>query len=256
MLKKFLFADLDDTLFQTLEKCAVRDALEPAAYYSDGRICSYTTPAQRAFFAFASEGMTVIPTTARSLDAFRRVNLGFSGVGFTSYVVLNFGGVILLPDGRIDRDWQGQMHAQMTAALAGLEALAAHVNTWAEASGYGGRARLVEDAGTPFFIVVKDPDKIHDNLARIERELVLPWIADGHGDYCVHRNGNNLAILPRSLDKAHAVAYVIERLRREHGDIITFGMGDSRSDARFMADCDYAIIPRRTQLASLTVEAL
>jgi hydroxymethylpyrimidine pyrophosphatase-like HAD family hydrolase len=251
MLKKFLFADLDDTLFQTLEKCASRDALEPAAYYSNGSICSYTTPAQRAFFAFVSEGMTVIPTTARSLDAFSRVNLGF-----TSYVVLNFGGIILQPDGSIERDWQGRMHGLMTAALPGLQALAAHIDAWADKTGYGGRTRLVEDAGTPFFIVVKDPDKVHANLETIEREVVLPWIADGNGGYCVHRNGNNLAILPTSLDKANAVAYVAERLRREHGEIVTFGMGDSRSDARFMADCDYAIIPRRTQLSKLTVEAL
>lgn len=251
MLKKFLFADLDDTLFQTLEKCATRDALEPAAYYSDGSICSYTTPAQRAFFAFASEGMTVIPTTARSLDAFRRVSLGFS-----SYAMLDFGGVILQPNGEIDRDWQGRMHALMTAALPGLEQLAARIDAWADKTGYGGRARLVEDAGTPFFIVIKDPDKVALNLERVEREAVLPWIADEGREYCVHRNGNNLAILPRALDKAEAVRYVTERLRREHGDIVTFGMGDSRSDARFMADCDYAIIPRRTQLAKLTVEAL
>lgn len=250
-MKKFLFADLDDTLFQTLEKCATRDALEPAAYYSDGRICSYTTPAQRAFFAFVSEGMTVIPTTARSLDAFRRVDLGFS-----SYVVLNFGGVILQPGGDIDRDWQGRMHTLMTAALPGLERLAAHIDAWCDRTGYEGRARLVEDAGTPFFIVVKDPDKVALNLERVEREAVLPWIADGNGEYCVHRNGNNLAVLPKTLDKAEAVAYVRERLRREYGEIVTFGMGDSRSDARFMADCDYAIIPRRTQLAKLTVEAL
>lgn len=250
-MKKFLFADLDDTLFQTLEKCAVREALEPAAYYSDGSICSYTTPAQRAFFAFVSEGMTVIPTTARSLDAFQRVDLGFS-----SYVVLNFGGVILQPDGEIDRDWQGRMHALMTAALPGLQQLAGRLGAWAERTGYGGRARLVEDAGTPFFIVVKDPDKVALNLERVEREVVLPWLADEGRDYCVHRNGNNLAVLPKTLDKADAVAYIIERLRREHGDIVTFGMGDSRSDARFMADCDYAIIPRRTQLSKLTVEAL
>ena len=250
-MKKFLFADLDDTLFQTLEKCATRDALEPAAYYSDGSICSYTTPAQRAFFAFASEGMTVIPTTARSLDSFNRVELGFS-----SYVLLNFGGVILQPGGEIDRDWQGRMHALMTAALPGLQQLAGRIDDWCERTGYGGRARLVEDAGTPFFIVVKDPDKVALNLERVEREVVLPWIADGNGDYCVHRNGNNLAVLPKALDKADAVAYVRERLRREHGEIVTFGMGDSRSDARFMADCDYAIIPRRTQLAKLTVEAL
>ena len=253
-MKKFLFADLDDTLFQTLEKCAALaspDALEPAAYYADGSICSYTTPAQRAFFSFASEGMTVIPTTARSLDSFERVSLGF-----TSYVLLNFGGVILQPDGAIDRDWQGRMHALMTAALPGLQDLARRIDAWAEATGYAGRTRMVEDAGTPFFIVVKDPKKVTANLEIIEREVVRPWIADGNDGYCVHRNGNNLAILPGSLDKANAVAYVTERLRREHGEIITFGMGDSRSDARFMTDCDYAIIPRRTQLSSLTVETL
>ena len=250
-MKKFLFADLDDTLFQTLEKCATRDALEPAAYYSDGRICSYTTPAQRAFFAFVSEGMTVIPTTARSLDAFKRVELGFS-----SYAILNFGGIVLQPGGDIDRDWQGRMHALMTAALPGLERLAARIGAWCDQTGYQGRARLVEDAGTPFFIVVKDPDKVALNLERVEREVVLPWIADGNEGYCVHRNGNNLAVLPTTLDKAEAVAWVRERLRREHGEIVSFGMGDSRSDARFMADCDYAIIPRRTQLARLTVEGL
>jgi hydroxymethylpyrimidine pyrophosphatase-like HAD family hydrolase len=251
MLKKFLFADLDDTLFQTLEKCAVRDSLEPAAYYSDGSICSYTTPAQRAFFDFINQGMTVIPTTARSLDAFSRVSLGF-----TSYAILNFGGIILQPDGSIERDWQGRMHGLMTASLPGLQDLSARIDDWCARTGYGGRARLVEDAGTPFFIVVKDPDKVALNLERVEREVVLPWIGGDGRDYCVHRNGNNLAVLPRALDKADAVAYISERLRREHGEIVTFGMGDSRSDARFMADCDYAIIPRRTQLSRLTVEAL
>ncbi|WP_229425407.1 hypothetical protein [Massilia sp. Se16.2.3] len=250
MLKKFLFADLDDTLFQTLEKCAGRAELEPAAYYSDGSICSYTTPAQRAFFAFASEGTTVIPTTARSLDAFRRVDLGFS-----SYVILNFGGVILLPDGAIDREWQAQMHGQMTTALPGSAGAGRPRRRlgrglrlpWPRAPG-GRRGHAV-------FVVLKDPDKDHDTLARIEREVVQPWL-DAHAGYCVHRNGNNLAILPRSLDKAHAVAHVTERLRREHGEIVTFGMGDSRSDARFMADCDYAIVPRGTQLSRLTLEAL
>jgi hydroxymethylpyrimidine pyrophosphatase-like HAD family hydrolase len=253
-LKKFLFADLDDTLFQTLEKCAglgPLESLEPAAYYSNGSICSYTTPAQRAFFALVSEGMTVIPTTARSLDAFSRVNLGFS-----SYAILNFGGIILQPDGAIDQDWQVRMDDLMQTALPGLQEIAAHIEDWCAQTGYGGRPRLVEDAGTPFFVVVKDPDKVALNLERVEREVVLPWLADDGNDYCVHRNGNNLAILPRTLDKAEAVAWITQRLRREHGEIVTFGMGDSRSDARFMADCDYAIIPRRTQLSKLTVETL
>ncbi len=98
------------------------------------------------------------------------------------------------------------------------------------------------------------------NLEFIEREAVLPWLAAinaGAGsDFCVHRNANNLAILPKTLNKARAVAYVRQILEAEHGEIITFGMGDSTSDARFMASCDYAIIPKGSQLAAHTVETL
>lgn len=241
-MKKFLFADLDDTLFQTFEKCGGREALEPAAYYKDGSVCSYTTRAQRAFFSFVQDGMTVIPTTARDHDGLRRVHLPFS-----SYAIIDYGGVILEPGGGVDRPWLERMRVEMSAALPGLQELARHLD---------GRARLIEDYGIPFFLVVKDPDKLAHRLAPLEEDVVRPWIADGDRPYCVHRNGNNLAILPRALDKAHAVAHVAGRLRAEHGDIVTFGMGDSRSDARFMAACDYAIVPRETQLARLTVGAL
>ncbi|SFD90265.1 hypothetical protein [Massilia yuzhufengensis] len=251
MLKKFLFADLDDTLFQTFEKCRGSDALEPAAYYKDGSICSYTTQAQRAFLSFVQDGMTVIPTTARDLDGLRRVHLPFS-----SYAIINYGGVVLHPDGSADRPWLDGMRTAMHGALPGLQELARHIDDYGNRTGYGGRARMIEDFATPFFLVVKDPDKVHARLATVETEVVLPWIAARNQDYAVHRNGNNLAILPKALDKANAVACVTAMLRAEHGDIVSFGMGDSRSDARFMAACDYAIVPRATQLARITVETL
>ena len=257
-LKKFLFADLDDTLFQTLGKCGTfgafaddADALEPAAYYKDGSVCSYTTRAQRSLLALLQDGMTVIPTTARDLDGLRRVHLPFD-----SYAIINYGGVVLEPGGGVDQDWLDGMRSAMHAALPGLQALAAHIDQYCARTGYGGRARMIDDFDTPFFLVVKDPDKQHQRLATIEDEVVRPWIADGERDYFIHRNGNNLAILPKALNKANAVAHVTARLRREHGEIVTFGMGDSGSDARFMAACDYAIIPRGTQLAGLTVGAL
>jgi len=250
-LKKFLFADLDDTLFQTFEKCAAADALEPAAYYKDGSICSYTTRAQRAFLSFVQDGMTVIPTTARDHDGLRRVHLPFD-----SYAIINYGGVVLYPSGSPDKPWLEGMRTAMHAALPGLQELARHIDDYAARTGFEGRARMIEDFATPFFLVVKDPDKLHERLVPVENEVVRLWIADGHPDYVVHRNGNNLAILPKALDKANAVAHVTAMLRAEHGDVVTFGMGDSRSDARFMAACDYAIVPRATQLARLTVEAL
>jgi len=249
--EKFLFADLDDTLFQSLEKCDGKDALEPAAFLKDGSPISYTTPLQRDFIAFAQAGMTMIPTTARNLNAFQRV-----GIDFHSYAVLDYGGVVLLPDGSVDQPWLDQMRVAMLAALPGLQQLAGVIDAWAGRTGYGGRARLIEDFATPFYLVIKDPHKIGANLEQIEREVVQPWLNEGKRDYFIHRNGNNLAILPNALNKSHAVAHVTARLRAEHGDILTFGMGDSKSDARFMAACDYAIVPRRTQLAGLTMEAL
>ncbi len=254
-MKKFLFADLDDTLFQTFGKCgAHRDtpgALEPAAYYKDGSICSYTTPSQRSFLALLQDGMTMIPTTARDLDGMRRVSLPFD-----SYAVINYGGVVLEPGGALDQPWLDGMRTAMHAALPGLQELAAHIDDHGKRSGYGGRARMIEDFATPFFLVVKDPDKRAERLAPLEEDVVRPWIADGDRDYFIHRNGNNLAILPKALNKANAVAHITQRLKREFGEIVTFGMGDSRSDARFMAACDYAIIPRGTQLAGITVGAL
>ena len=248
--QKFLFADLDDTLFQSLEKCGSPDGLQPAAFLKDGSPISYTTEGQRAFLAFAQDGMTMIPATARNLNAFERVNVPFS-----SWAVLDDGGIVLRPDGSVDQAWLEQMRGAMQAALPGLEELARLIDAWAGRTGFGGRARLIEDCDTPFYLVVKDPDKIAERLEPIEREVVAPWIAAGR-DYFIHRNGNNLAILPNALNKSHAVAYVTARLREQHGDIITFGIGDSRSDARFMAACDYALIPRGTQLAGLTVGAL
>ena len=249
--QKFLFADLDDTLFQSLEKCGACDALEPAAFLKDGSPISYSTAAQRAFFAFAQDGMTVIPATARNLNAYQRV-----GLSFASYAVLDYGGIVLNPDGSVDQSWLARMQQAMHAALPGLQELAALIDAWAGRTGFGGRARLIEDFATPFYLVVKDPEKIAARLEPIEREVVQPWLDAGGRDYFIHRNGNNLAILPNALNKSHAVAYVTERLRQEHGDIITFGMGDSRSDARFMAACDYAIVPSRTQLAGLTLGML
>lgn len=249
--QKFLFADLDDTLFQSLEKCRSPEDLQATAFLKDGSPISYTTPAQRAFFAFAHDGMTIIPTTARNLDALQRVDLPF-----TSWSVIDYGGIVLHPDRSVDQYWLAHMQEAMAAALPGMQELTRVIDAWAERTGYRGRTRLVTDFDTPFYLVVKDPDKVAANLETIEREVVAPWLAEGQREYFIHRNGNNLAILPNALNKANAVAYVTEKLRAQHTDIITFGMGDSKSDARFMAACDYAIVPPRTQLAGLTLETL
>ncbi|WP_288842680.1 hypothetical protein [uncultured Deefgea sp.] len=246
-----MFVDLDDTLFQTLGKCVDSDDLRPAAYLKDGSAISYTTPRQRAFFEMMSASMTLIPSTARNRDALNRVDLPFS-----NYSIIDYGGVVLEPGGTVDEFWLETMRSDMNNALSGLQAAMEIIDGYSGKIGLKGRSRLIEDCATPFYIVVKDPDKNDANLEQIECEALAPWIATAGKDFFIHRNGNNLAVLPKTLNKARAVEHVRSRLLSEHGEIMTIGMGDSKSDARFMAACDYALIPNGTQLAKLTVAAL
>lgn len=250
-MKKFLFIDLDDTLFQTPGKCSGSDNLQAVAYLKDGSACSYTTGRQRAFFELMHREMTLIPTTARNSNALSRVDLPFA-----SYAIINYGGIVLQPGGAVDTHWLKIMQADMKCAQQGLQEVMNLIDEYSARSGLKGRARLIEDCATPFYIVVKDPDKNASQLEKIEQEALIPWLTLTGGDFYLHRNGNNLAVLPKTLNKARAVAYICEILENEHGEIMTFGMGDSRSDARFMAACDYAIMPTNSQLAALTVAAL
>lgn len=250
-MKKFLFIDLDDTLFQTLPKCNPAEDLVAAAFLRDGSANSFSTARQRAFLAMAQRETTLIPTTARDLDAFARV-----AIKFHSWVIVNFGGLIKTPDGSLDAHWQQFMAAQMAAARPGLLEIIGRIDAFCCQQNLPNRGRMICDAGIEFFALLKDPDK---NLARmqlIEDAVLTPWLLGDGRDYVLHKNGNNLALLPRALDKSHAVAYVSDLLRAEHGEILTLGMGDSISDAAFLALCDFAITPRGCQLAQASNRAL
>lgn len=250
-MKKFLFVDLDDTLFQTPGKCANEKDLIPVAFLKDGSACSFTTSSQRAFFEMMSRSMTLIPTTARNRDALIRVSLPFN-----SYSIIDYGGIILDANGSANEGWMNVMKNDTALALGGLNEAIKIIDNYCESNGLSCRARLISDYSLPFYIVVKDVDKVASRLEPIEKEALAPWIAGNGKDFYIHRNGNNLAVIPKSLNKARAVEYLCQRLEEVHGKIMTIGMGDSKSDARFMSACDYAIIPKNTQLSGITVGAL
>jgi hydroxymethylpyrimidine pyrophosphatase-like HAD family hydrolase len=85
------------------------------------------------------------------------------------------------------------------------------------------------------------------SLPRLRNELLETWLAP-HPELTLHHNGNNLAVIPKGIDKAHAVRFLIEHYRREHPELLILGAGDSQSDADFLQLCDYALIPKNTQL--------
>ena len=242
MLKKFLFADLDDTLFQSGRKCPEDAPLTPMAYLKDGTAHSFATPAQKSFLMLMQQEMTVIPVTARNADAFSRVRWPFP-----HGAVINYGGIILQPDGSADEGWLAQSRAKALESLPMLEHVHEVLNALSDSVDVQLRIRIVSDLETPFYLCAKSNEGDEQALDRAE-PLLRQFCQNAQLPLFIHRNGNNLSVLPLWLDKRHAVEHLAQRLRWEHGEIVTFGMGDSLSDLGFMASCDYALVPKASQI--------
>jgi hydroxymethylpyrimidine pyrophosphatase-like HAD family hydrolase len=195
-------------------------------------------------FSWLGQAEMVVPVTARSVQSFSRVLLPFSGPA-----VLSFGGVILTAPGHPDAAWSQRMQTTLADSRALLQAACAalthaiaqrHIDAW---------ARLIEESGQTQYLLVKHRGADVQALDALRAEVLAPWAAQ-HPGWRVFQNDNNLSLLPPGLDKAHAVGYLLQSLRAQHGEIVTVGMGDSLSDFGFMQLCDYAMLPCSTQLAA------
>ncbi len=244
-MQSYIFLDLDDTLFQTLRKCALGaddPKLQVRACLPDGTPNSYATHKQQWLWHWLAKGFKIVPVTGRDGHAFDRVMLPFQ-----EEVVLNHGAVILDKDRAIDRVW---MDGMMQALPAYHEKL---LDVWAEVENYcqrftGFKTHLVNDFEVTWYGVIKHVDGTETILKTVLDSIIKthPHILDGSLYW--HLNGNNLAVLPKIINKESAVRYLINSYKQQHPELVTFGAGDSNTDAPFMGLCDYALIPKNTQL--------
>ena len=221
-MKKILFADLDDTLFQSHRKSNPADNWIPLAYLADGAPISYANPQQQAALQMFQREMTLIPVTARNHDAFKRVR-----IPFVAEAVLNYGGIILNAEGTPDEAW-----------LASNDRLQLDLGV-----------RLISDFAVPFYVVAKSKSGNAASVATVAEFCVRARDNGNLPDVFIHANTNNLALIPRWLDKRNAVAFLRERYEDQHREVLTFGMGDSLVDLNFVAACDYMIVPSGSQIA-------
>jgi hypothetical protein len=234
------FVDLDDTLFQTLPKCPADippEALTPLGFARDGSPLSYATPRQISFLKWLSEAAILIPVTGRSRNALERVQMNWSRA------VCAHGGVILDAPGQVDRAWAENM-ARGAEAHGGLMS---EIAAWLRASAGDVpiAVTIVEEAGTPLYVLAKHSDGDAAALSAV-MDAMEPFDAPG---WTLHRNGNNAAFLPPFLSKRAAVERLIAELRATYPDAAFLGVGDSITDAPFMALCDFAALPTASQLA-------
>jgi hypothetical protein len=234
------FLDLDDTIFQTAPKCPNGEPVRPVAFRHDGSALSFMTERQHTLLEMLFRSATVIPATARSLEAFRRVDLPFRHAA-----ILDFGGVVLQPGGALDTDWDEQVRPRALQLAPELRDLHRSVDDFLARRALGAVARVITDFDLPLYLVVKHPT---GDLAalRAVREEHLPTLDLAR--FFVHGNENNLSLVPRFLGKEKAVAHVLAH-HVGPGLVLTLGLGDSLSDAPFLDLCDFSILPRRCQLA-------
>lgn len=244
-MQNYIFLDLDDTLFQTLRKCERGPddpALEVRAYLPDGTPNSYATRKQQWLWQWLASDFRIVPVTARDAQAFQRVELPFR-----EEVVLNHGAVILNKQRMADPVWMKRMVSTLPDYHGKLMAV------WDEIQRYcrhhaGYKLRLVEDFEITWYGVVKHASGLESPLKTLLDTVIKPQPVVLDGSLYWHLNGNNLAILPKIINKENAVSYLLDGYRQRHPELLTFGAGDSQTDAAFMALCDYALIPKNTQL--------
>ena len=249
-MRVYLFADLDDTLFQTLRKCGTStpDSLQTGAKSRNQEPLSFLTPKQQIFFSLLDREMRIIPTTARNQDAFGRVCLPFQ-----HGAILNYGGTILTPEGTVDSVWNHKVREEVEKARPVLDRMLQFIKDCIAAERLSSVARIIcDEDGLPFYIVVKNLDHKIDQLAVIHAALnrSFPERNDqAKRSWRIHHNDNNLALIPEGLNKAHAVRHIIEsRIKPDGADFITVGMGDSLEDLDFMNLCDYSLVPGTSQI--------
>lgn len=235
--KLVVFADLDDTLFQTLHKRNVPGSIA-AGFGRDGLPMSYACPKQQKLFNCLMAQGTVIPTTARNFESYKRVQLPFS-----SFAILNFGATLLNPGCALNEEWHERMCAMARGHQANLEAKLEATKEFDSKHALGLSIRLVQDFGQDWYLLVK-----HLGHAAIPLDLLQEeWRRSPAAGFVIRRNGNNLTLSPNFFDKKHAVEEVVMRYFDKSRDVF-LGMGDSLSDFDFMSSCDFLMMPAKSQL--------
>ncbi|PHM36981.1 hypothetical protein [Xenorhabdus innexi] len=261
------FTDLDDTLFQTRRKIKDlpdMDSLHVATVDRQNSPHSYMTEEQAMLADWLLEYAEVIPVTARNTEQLRRVQLPF-----TSWQIATHGAVLLTPDGQVDPVWQSHMLAELQPYRDKLLALECLGNRLIASEGFDAWTRInYEYDDVPVYLTIKHRSvrnksvKHRENNQPGDPDALLAAMKQAMGDmfdtddFYFHHNDNNLAFLPKCVDKGLATHHLLQRLRDERGVFPLIGMGDSLSDHRFMKLCDWFAIPQRSQFADTLTASL
>ena len=239
--RPLVFVDLDDTLFQTARKMAEGPRCT-ATLDAFGQPNGFMNATQQGFVEWLLATTDVVPVTARSVEAYQRVQLPFAHGAICAH-----GGVILSAQGVPDGDWHARMCHELAPEQARLHRLSEQTLALGAELGFSLRSWVVEEQGLATYVVTKHNYETDHALLVVCAEARARGLLNGLN---VHGNGNNLAFLPQALQKREAVREWIRRDQALNGKRPLLGFGDSLSDLGFMTECDWWGTPKHGQLAS------
>lgn len=238
--KPLVFADLDDTLFQTRRKMNGNAPHRQAAVAGNGdpRKSSFMTAQQSVLFDWLNSTTELIPVTARSGDAFSRVELPFH-----SWAIISNGAVILGPDGTPHADWAARTQDLLHPLADQMQDILDQGRSAARMHDIDIRSWIVTENDLATYVVFKLNEISEVSLMGLE---ALPIHAEG---WTRHFNSETLALIPPGSGKAAATDYLHQQLNPD-GTRPSLGFGDSLSDLHYMRGTDILMIPSRSQIAA------
>ncbi len=246
--KLLFFSDIDDTLMQTARKTdftketilwGVNKKEEPLSYMYKGTKIWLDAMIQ-------SDDIAFIPTSARNMQSYQRTHF-YRDKYYSSnidMIILNFGAEIIC-NNTLDEQWQEIMQNSYNSLKLNIDNLYQNVNSLIEDNYSDGHGIVVKIIDTYYISIYnkKDRDNISKNI-KLE-ELLKDFISD---EYYLYINDSSFAILPKFLNKKYAVDFVIKK----YNPISSIGAGDNTTDLGFMKLSDFYIIPKDSQLDSVS----
>ncbi|KIM06533.1 MAG: hypothetical protein KU28_08035 [Sulfurovum sp. PC08-66] len=245
--KIFIFSDMDDTLIQTTRKTNFDKESSVFVVDSEGEPISYIYRSTEKLLRLGIQNpdVLIIPTTARSLESYRRTAFytDSSYATHIKYAILNFGGVIL-NHGVVDRDWQEFIITQYNNLSTKIEIMYDNIILLMLEKlsvEHGLKIRLMDGL---YVDVLNKKDKL-DEVYNCTIEQILREYLKNSKEYYLYTNGPSFALLPHFLNKSLAVRHLLEKYK----PLLSMGAGDNTNDLDFMFETDFLIIPNRSHNA-------
>lgn len=237
-----IFTDIDDTLMKTKRKIHNIENLSIGAYSESGEALSYIEPERKIFIDSFLEKHTVIPVTARSYSALKRVELVFK-----QEKVINFGAHILDENNILLSEWQDIISQQQV-----VMDIIKKVNFIEKNFAIADYVKLIKRTEFDNFIFFNFRNthlKLEENV--IFAKKLTDFLNNNNiNDFYLYITDRDVTMIPSYIKKERAVEFLLKKYK----NMTSIGIGDHKNDYSFMHLCDFSIFPNDSSLAKLIKE--